>query len=336
MKRFVILALFLVLIISAGVLVYRTQIKNSTGEMWYSGTIDAHESNLAFQTPGRIVNIFFDEGQSVKAGEVIAELEPSEYDSKVMQAISNVDRSSKAVQQLKVVLGIYDKSLPEDVRQAEAALKIATQTYENTRINDKRYEELYSRGVVTQKERDDIKLATDNARSRMTQAQSALVASKSNLGKIEATKKDMEQAEAQLDFAVSQLDEAKIRLGYTKLIAPFDGVILSRSMEPGEVITQTREVMSMADLKKVQLKIFVRETDIAKVKQGQRAEVKVDSQPGRVYEGKVSYISQTAEFTPKIIQTKEERVKYVYLVKIDIPNLDMSLKPGLPADAWLK
>jgi HlyD family secretion protein len=336
MKRFVILALFVVLIILAGFLVYRTQLKNSSGQMWYSGTIDAHESNLAFQTPGRIATILFDEGQSVKAGDVIAELEPSEYDSKVLQAISNVDRSSKAVQQIKAVLGIYEKSLPEDVKQSEAALKIATQTYENTRINDKRYEELYSRSVVTQKERDDVRLATDNSRSRMSQAQSALAASKSNLGKIEATKKDMEQAEAQLELALAQLDEAKIRLGYTKLIAPFDGVILSRSMEPGEVITQTREVLSMADLRKVQLKIFVRETDITKTKQGQRADVKVDSQPGRVYEGRVSYISQTAEFTPKIIQTKEERVKYVYLVKIDIPNPDMSLKPGLPADAVLK
>ena len=336
MKRFVILAMFIVLIILAGVLVYRTQIKNSSGEMWYSGTIDAHESNLAFQTPGRIVTILFDEGQSVKAGDIIAELEPSEYESRVMQAISNVDRSSKAVQQIKTVLGIYEKSLPEDVRQADAGLRIATQTFENTRINDKRYEELYSRGVVTQKERDDVRLATDNARSRMTQAQAALVASKSNLGKIDATKKDMEQAEAQLEFSIAQLDETKIRLGYTKLVAPFSGVILSRSMELGEVITQTREVMSMADLKNVQLKIFVKETDIAKVKQGQSAQVKVDSQPGRVYEGLVSYISQTAEFTPKIIQTKEERVKYVYLVKIDIPNPDMSLKPGLPADAVLK
>jgi HlyD family secretion protein len=253
-----------------------------------------------------------------------------------MQAISNVDRSSKAVQQIKTVLGIYEKSLPEDVRQADAALRIATDTYENTRINDKRYEELYSRSVVTQKERDDVRLATDNARSRMIQTQAALVASKSNLGKIEATKKDMEQAEAQLEFAIAQLDETKIRLGYTKLVAPFSGVILSRSMELGEVITQTREVMSMADLKKVQLKIFVKETDIARVKQGQHAEIKVDSLPGKIFVGKVSYISQSAEFTPKIIQTKEERVKYVYLVKIDIPNPDMSLKPGLPADAVLK
>jgi HlyD family secretion protein len=278
----------------------------------------------------------FDEGQSVKTGDIIAELDPSEYDTKVQQAISNVERCSKSVQQIKTVLGIYEKSLPEDVRQSEAALKIAVQTYDNTKINDSRYEVLYSRGVVTQKERDDVKLAMDNARSRVTQAQAALAASKSNLGKIDATRKDMEQAEAQLDLAVAQLDETKIHLGYTKLVSPYDGVILSRSMELGEVVQPNREVLAMSDLKKIEIKIFVKETDIARVRPGQKAEVKVDSMPGRIFHGTVSYISQNAEFTPKIIQTKEERVKYVYLVKVSIPNPDLALKPGLPADVWLK
>jgi len=94
--------------------------------------------------------------------------------------------------------------------------------------------------------------------------------------------------------------------------------------------------MTISDLTRVYLKIYVRETDIGNVRPGQPAEVKIDSMPGRVFKGNVSYISQVAEFTPKIIQTKEERVKYVYLVKISIFNPDLALKPGLPADAWLK
>jgi HlyD family secretion protein len=107
-------------------------------------------------------------------------------------------------------------------------------------------------------------------------------------------------------------------------------------MEPGEVVLPGREVMTLSDLSIVELKIFVDETEIGKIKPGQRAEVRVDTFPDKVYIGKVSFISPEGEFTPKIIQTHKERVKLVYLVKVSIPNQDMELKSGMPADAWFR
>jgi HlyD family secretion protein len=120
------------------------------------------------------------------------------------------------------------------------------------------------------------------------------------------------------------------------MAAPIGGVIISRSIEPGETVNAGREVLSVADLTRVELKIFVPETQIGKVKPGQPAEVKIDSLPDKIFTGTVAFISPEGEFTPKIIQTQKERVKLVYRVKISIDNPRRELKAGMPADARLK
>ena len=114
-----------------------------------------------------------------------------------------------------------------------------------------------------------------------------------------------------------------------------NGMVTSRNIEPGETVTPGREVITISDLSRVDLKIFVDETEIGKVRPGQPVDVKVDTFPGKIYRGSVSFISPQGEFTPKIIQTKKERVKLVYLVKVSIPNPNYELKTGMPADAWL-
>ncbi|MGD8263562.1 MAG: efflux RND transporter periplasmic adaptor subunit, partial [Desulfobacterales bacterium] len=157
-----------------------------------------------------------------------------------------------------------------------------------------------------------------------------------NLKKIEAAESEVKAAQAQVLSAKAAFELAKIQLNYTELRAPFGGIIVSRNVEPGEVVSPVREVISLADLSKVELKIFVDETEIGMVKPGQKVEVKIDTFPAKTYTGNVSFISPEGEFTPKIIQTHKERVKLVYLVKITIPNPNLELKPGMPADAWFK
>ena len=139
-----------------------------------------------------------------------------------------------------------------------------------------------------------------------------------------------------MQAARAAVELAGIQLKHTQLRAPFNGIITSRYIEPGEVVLPGREVLTLSDLTTVELKIFVDETEIGNVKPGQKAEVRVDTFPDKVYRGKVSFISPEGEFTPKIIQTHKERVKLVYLVKISIPNPDLELKSGMPADAWLQ
>ena len=154
--------------------------------------------------------------------------------------------------------------------------------------------------------------------------------------RIEVAERDVDAARAAVDAARAALDLAEIQLGYTELRAPFDGIIVSRNIEPGEVVSPGQEVFSISNLSEVDLKVFVPETEIGKVKPGQAVTVKIDTFPDKTYRGWVAFVSPEGEFTPKIIQTHKERVKLVFLVKITIPNPQLELKTGMPADAWFR
>jgi HlyD family secretion protein len=335
-KKKILIIVFVLLLAGVGALVYFGQWQSQRGEMYYSGTIEATQANLAFQVNGRVVNVAVREGHVVTKNQLLAELDPAELQSRKDQAEANLDRSIKTREQLTTLLSIYKNTLPADVARAEATIASAKDIMEDARKNYRRYEQLFNQGVVTEKERDAVKLGYDNAKSRFDDGEAALRQAKSNLKKIEATEKEIEAANAQSKQAKAAMEQSDIQLQYARLLAPFNGIITSRNVEPGEVVTTGREVLSMADLSIVDLKIFVDETEIAKVKPGQDVDIKVDTFPNKTYKGKVAFISPEGEFTPKIIQTKKERVKLVYLVKVSIPNPDLELKTGMPADAWLR
>lgn len=336
MKKRIIIVVFLILLAGVGTLVYFGQWQSQRGELYYSGTIEATNSNLAFQTSGRVTSVAVREGYAVKKDQLLAELDPSELQSKKEQAAANLDRSVKMQDQLATLLGIYKTTLPADVVRSQAGVTSAKDTLDDATKNYKRYEQLFKRGVVGEKERDAVKLNYDTAKARLDDVEAAIRQAKSNLKKIDATQEELEAAASQAKQAKAALEQANIQLDYTRLLAPYSGVITSRNVEPGEVVTPGREVLTLTDLSTVDLKIFVDETEIARVKPGQDVDVKVDTFPNKIYKGNVRFISPEGEFTPKIIQTKKERVKLVYLVKVSIPNPDMELKSGMPADAWLR
>ncbi len=336
MKKRIILIGFIVLLLAAGGFVYFGQWQARHAEIYYSGIIEAKDSRLAFQAGGRVVSVAVKEGQVVAKDQILAELDPAEFQSRREQARAALDRSIKNHQQMGTQLSIYESTLPADVVRAEATVANARRVMDDARKNKERYDALFQRQVIAEKERDAVKLQYDSADSRLTEAEAALKQAKSNLQKITVTKQDIEGAKAQVSQSRATLDQMSIQSTYATLKAPFGGVITSRNMEPGEVVSPSREVISLADLSRVDLKIFVDETEIGKVKPGQPVDVKIDTFPGRVFKGTVAFISPEGEFTPKIIQTKKERVKLVYLVKVSIPNPNFELKTGMPADAWLR
>lgn len=136
-----------------------------------------------------------------------------------------------------------------------------------------------------------------------------------------------------LDVAKAALDIAQIQLDNTTVTAPISGVILVRAIEPGELATIGTPIVTMADLSTVKLTVYLAEKNVGKVSLGEAVDVAVDSYPNQKFAGKITYISDQAEFTPKSIQTKEERTTQVFGVKIEIPNPGQKLKPGMPADA---
>ncbi len=336
MKKKIIVVAFIILFIGAGAFVYFGQRNNQQTDLSFSGTIETTQANLSFQIPGRVSSVTALEGQSVTKDQVIAELDRAEFQSRYDQAKANLDRAQKAKQQLETVLSISKNTLPSEVARASASVNSAKDTAQDAEKNYRRYEELFRKGVVTERERDTMKLTYDIAKSRLTEAQSILKLAQGNLTKIEAARQDIETSSAQIDSARAALQQAAIQLDYTQLKSPLNGMVISRNIEPGEAVSPGREVITVSDLSRVDLKIFVDETQIGKVKPNQKAQVKIDTFPDKVFPGFVSYVSPEGEFTPKIIQTKKERVKLVYLVKIAIANPAKELKAGMPADAVLK
>jgi HlyD family secretion protein len=336
MKKEIIIMVFVALLIGVGLLVYLGQKNDREKGLFYSGIIEATQANLSFQVPGRVAEVNVQEGQSVTKDQIIAELDRAEFESRYAQAKANLDRAQKTKQQLETVLDISRKTLPSEVARATANVKSVKDTLKDAEKNDKRFEDLFRNGVITEKERDSMKLNYDVAKSRLAESESVLKLAQGNLTRIDAAKQDIEVATAQINSISASLNQASIQLAYTQLKSPIDGIITSRNIEPGETVNSGREVLTVSDLSRVDLKIFVDETEIGKVKPGQKVDVKVDTFPGKTYTGTVSFISPEGEFTPKIIQTKKERVKLVYLVKVSIANPNFELKSGMPADAWLR
>ncbi len=326
----------MLLFVSVGLLVYIGQKNKKPGELFYSGTIETTQARLSFQVPGRISMVDVQEGQAVKKEQIIAELDRADFEARYEQARANLDRAQKVKQQLETALAISKNTLPAEVSRAEAALKSARDSMMDAGKNYRRFEELFRKEVVTEKERDTMKLQYDVAKSRVVEGESLLRLARGNLERIDAARDEIATAEAQVDVARASLAQAAVQLGYTRLKSPLDGVVTSRNIEPGETVNVGREVITISDLHRVDLKIFVDETVIGKVKPGQKVEVTVDTFPGKVYNGTISFVSPEGEFTPKIIQTQKERVKLVYLVKVSIPNPDYDLKAGMPADARIR
>ena len=274
-----------------------------------------------------------------------------------------VGRAVAGVEALKAQLSEMEAGYrPQDIEQARLTYLSAKVTMEEAQRDKERHDRLFREKIISEKERDVATLRYEttfkeyerakekfdllkegyrketiqSARAKLAEGEAVLKQARSNLKKIEAARRDVEVATAQVEGARAALYLAETQLKYTELQASFKGIITSRNVEPGEVVVPGRDVLSLSDLSSVDLKIFVSETQIGKVKPGQEVEVRVDTFPDKAYHGRVSFISPEGEFTPKIIQTHKERVKLVYLVKVSVPNPDLELKSGMPADAWLR
>jgi HlyD family secretion protein len=335
-KKRIVFLLFIVLLFGVSILVYLGQRKVRLEELYYSGTIEATDSKLSFQVGGRVTEVPVDEGYAVEKDQFLARLDQSEYQKRKDESAARADAAAESLAQLNTQLAIYEKTLPAEVERAQANVAAATDTFNEAARNKERFDDLFDDDVVSEKEWDRVTLNFDTAKARLTESEAVLKQAHSNLMTIKAIEKEIDAAKAQVQAADAALELANIQLGYTSLRAPFAGIITSRNVEPGEVVSPSREVFTLSDLSTVDLKIFVDETEIGKVKPGQDVEVKIDTFPDKVYRGNVAFISPEGEFTPKIIQTHKERVKLVYLVKVAIPNPDLELKSGMPADAWLR
>ncbi|MFA4859071.1 MAG: efflux RND transporter periplasmic adaptor subunit [Candidatus Margulisiibacteriota bacterium] len=186
--------------------------------------------------------------------------------------------------------------------------------------------------VLVEVEKQDYQAQLDNAKAKYKLAKSEYVRNQEMFASQSISADQMDNARSNYDATAAALVYAENQLSYTTIPSPIKGSILSKAVEMGELVVPGSPIVTMANLDEVKLYLYVGEMLVGKLKLGDKVKVTVDSHPGKVFMGWVSYISDKEEFTPKPIQTQEERTTYVYKVKVILPNPDHDLKPGMPAD----
>ena len=290
-----------------------------------SGTIEAVNVTVSAKTPGEIKNILFEEGEKVTAGDTLLLIDKENMLIQLKQAEAASLAAEAQLQLLK------SGARKEDVKQVENALKQAEINFEQAKKDKERFENLYESKSITKKQYED---ATVRYELALTQHYSA----KENLNKIKSFTRPEELKQAEARFLQSKANEELIKKGLKDcyIISPISGIIVKKFVEKGEMVSSMSSLVKISDLSKMELIIYVSEEELGKVKLGQEAEIFVDAFKDRAFKGKVIYISPEAEFTPKNIQTKDERTKLVFAVKIKINNPKLELKAGMPADAVIK
>jgi len=290
-----------------------------------SGTIESVNVTISSKTSGTINKINFKEGDRVKKGDLLVEISHDLLDIQLRQSEAGVDLANA---QLKL---LRSGARREDIKQSEELVKQAKINMELARQDKERAEELYRQDATTKKLYDD-------AMGRYDLTVTQYNSTKENLAKVKTIirPEEIEQAQANLKKAVSMVDLLKQNIEDCKVYAPSDGFVSKKFIEEGENAVMGGSLLRLSNLETVNLVIYIPETELAKVKLGQEADIAIDTFKDKNYKGKIIFISPEAEFTPKNIQTPEERTKLVFAVKIEIPNPQFELKPGLPADATLR
>ncbi len=299
--------------------------RNDSNLIESTGTIEATEVDIRTEASGRILTLNYDEGDWVKKGDILAGLDHEKRDIELSQA--NAQLAGAEAKLAMLIKGLRDKEVE---RARETLLEAKVQSKDSKR-EFKRIQKLYDEGVVDLGSRDKAEAAYETAQKRYEIAGKnyEIAVEGSRKEEIQAGEAVKDAADAQVKLIERQIEDATVEI-------PIDGVISERYVELGEFVSVGSLIATVIDLKHVWIMAYVSEKNLGKVTLGQQGKIFVDSFPDKEFTGKVTYISPEAEFTPKNIQTKEERVKLVFGIKIEVENPEQELKPGMPADAIIE
>ena len=339
-------------VIGAGVIYYFIESRKlPEGLLVANGRIEGDRIVAAAKYPGRVSQMFAKEGDAVKAGMVIAQLEDASFQAKVEQARQALSGADSQLRAAQANLAIAQREVPMGVSvadaslsQAKAALAKANAVEAQAKLDAQRHKDLFERGVIERHRYEQADLAWQVAQSDVKAAQEATNRAQQGLAqadlgtdKVKAKQQDVEALRAQRDRAAAAVSEAESVLSDLVIKSPGNGVVLTRLREPGEVVMPGGAVVEIVDLDHLYLKVYVPESKIGQLRLGLPVRIYTDAQPDHFYEATVSTISSRAEFTPKEVQTTDERVKLVYAVKLVIKNNPQhQLTPGVPADAVIR
>jgi HlyD family secretion protein len=288
------------------------------------GNIDLRQVSLAFNSGERVISLLVEEGDVVRQGEMIAELDRSRLEPQVARAEAEVAAQRAAVARLR------SGSRPEEIERARAELRAAEADAANYRLQFERLDQLVDQELASQQELDSARAAMDGAEARVNAAQNTL-----GLLIIGPREEDILQAEAQLSVSEAQLALLRRELAEVTLVAPADGVVRSRLLEVGDLAFPDRPVISLAIMDPKWVRAYATASDLGRIRPGMQGSVKVDTFPDREFEGRIGFISPVAEFTPQTVQTEDLRTSLVYQVRVFVEDPNNELRLGMPASVHL-
>ena len=285
-----------------------------------AGHVEATDVHISAKVGGRLIEAPLKEGDVVKAGAPIARLSTTDVEIVVRQATA--DRAQAAAE-LRLRLAGARK---EDIAEMEAQIRATEADISGAQLDLDRMQGLLDRGSGTTKARDD-------ARTRRSILEARLGAQRQTLARLQSGSRpeEIEAARARVESIEARIAQLQQQISDARVMSPVDGVLTSRVAEPGEQLQVGSPICVITQLTEAWLTVYVTDVDLARIRIGQEAVVKTDG--GQTRKGRLTYIASKAEFTPKNVQTRDERIKLVYRVKVGLDNADGFFKPGMPAEA---
>jgi HlyD family secretion protein len=323
-RRISIAVVTLIVLAIAGWLVYRQFAGSRPDKLILHGNVDIRQVNLGFRVTGRVKEMKLEEGDVVRAGDVISALDDGPYQDQVHLAEAQVAQARASY--AKMANGFRK----EEIDQARAQLAQAKASYENALRTFDREDKLLQTHVISQSDYDAATSSRDSLKAQVQSAQANL-----DLELAGNRKEDIDSAMAQFDNAQANLDAAKRNLTDCRLRASVDGVVLTRSVEPGTIVATSTVVYSICETSPVWIRSYVDERDLGRTYPGMKALVYNDTYPNRPYTAQVGFISPIAEFTPKNVETRELRADLVYRLRVILEKPDRYVRQGMPVTVQL-
>jgi HlyD family secretion protein len=283
------------------------------------GNIDIRQVNVGFRVTGRVKEMKLEEGDVVHAGDLIATLDDVPYQDQVRLAEAQVAQAQ--ANYTKMVNGYR----PEEIEQAKAQLAQAKANYQNALRYFERQDALQQSHVISKSDYDNALASRDSLKGQVDLAQANL-----NLELAGNRFEDIDSAKAQLDNSKANLATARQNVDDCKLFAPVDGVIITRAVEPGTIVSTSSVIYSVCQNEPVWVRTYVDERDLGRIYPGMKALVSNDTDPNHPYIGQIGFISPVAEFTPKTVETRELRTDLVYRLRVIVTKPDRYLRQGMP------
>lgn len=310
-----------------------------TDTITYSGTIEGTDLPVQPELGGRIVELPVREGQMIKAGDIVAKLDDSQAKISLASAKSQQNQAQAKLNDLLGGARVEEiRRLESVVTQAKANLAALEPSLKFEEDNLATNQKLYEGGATSKQIVDVQQNKLDTLKAQYQSVQASVNVAQASVDQAQAgnTQPTIQAQKAAVDIAVQSVKAVELSLSKLTIKSPADGQVLYQHVELGQVVNPGTTLVTILDPKALWLKIYIPEAKLGQVKVGGVASLVVDSYPGKTFKGQIQYISNQAEFTPKNVQTKEERTTTVYAVKLSITEGQDQLKAGMPADVTLQ